>query len=78
MGPKMKKTVLVSEDELEQAIVRLYDSTHNIAEGAGAASTAAAYKMADHLRGKKVVLLLSGGNLTREKFTEILTKWQHI
>ncbi|MFC1557513.1 threonine/serine dehydratase, partial [candidate division KSB1 bacterium] len=70
--------VLVSEDELEQAIVRLYDSTHNIAEGAGAASTAAAYKMADHLRGKKVVLLLSGGNLTREKFTEILTKWQHI
>ena len=68
--------VLVSENELEQAIVRLFDSTHNIAEGAGAASTAAAFRYADMLRGKTVVLLLSGGNITREKFCEILNKWE--
>lgn len=68
--------VLVSESDLEQAIVRLFDSTHNIAEGAGAASTAAAFKYSDMLKGKTVVLLLSGGNITREKFCEILNKWK--
>jgi len=68
--------VLVSEDELEQSIVRLFDATHNIAEGAGAASTAAAFKFPDRIRRKKVVLLLSGGNLTRSKLIQILQKWE--
>jgi threonine dehydratase len=37
--------------------------THNLAEGAGAASTAAAWKLRDRLAGKTVVGVLSGGNL---------------
>ncbi|MCP4728201.1 MAG: threonine/serine dehydratase [bacterium] len=71
----LDEMVLVSEEEMEKAIIRIFDTTHNIAEGAGAASTAAALKIADKIRGKKVVLLLSGGNLTRVKFHEILNKW---
>ncbi len=67
--------VLVSEDEMEKAIISLFDTTHNIAEGAGAASTAAAIKYPEKIKGKKVVLLLTGGNLTRVKFHEILNKW---
>lgn len=55
--------VTVSEEELCAAVYRLYRTTHNIAEGAGAASTAAARQLATRLAGKKVVLILSGGNL---------------
>lgn len=75
MQKMIDDVVLVSEEDMERAIVRLLDTTHNLAEGAGAASTAAAFRYADRLRGKKVVLLLSGGNLTREKLSEILNKW---
>ncbi|MCP4723691.1 MAG: pyridoxal-phosphate dependent enzyme, partial [bacterium] len=71
----LDEMVLVSEEEMEKAIIKIFDTTHNIAEGAGAASTAAALKFTDKIRGKKVVLLLSGGNLTRMKFHEILNKW---
>lgn len=59
--------VLVSDDEIRRAIVLLLETTHQLAEGAGAAATAAACKIKDRLRGKKVVLILSGGNLTLEQ-----------
>lgn len=65
--------VLLSEDELYTAIALLLEATHNLAEGAGAASTAAALKLKDSLRGKKVVLILSGANLTRENLAKALT-----
>lgn len=65
--------ILVSEDELYTAIALLLEATHNLAEGAGAASTAAALKLKDSLRGKKVVLILSGANLTRENLVRALT-----
>jgi threonine dehydratase len=55
--------VLVSEDELKQTIVLLLEKAHTIAEGAGAASTAAAIQLKDRLQGQKVVCVLSGGNL---------------
>lgn len=55
--------VLVSEDELRQAIVLLLEKAHTIAEGAGAASTAAAMKLKDSLQGQTVACVLSGGNL---------------
>jgi threonine dehydratase len=64
--------VLVSDDELRTAIRMLFDYTHNIAEGAGAASLAAAVKLKDVLKGKKVALDLSGGNLTAEMLKSIL------
>jgi threonine dehydratase len=59
--------VLVSEEELRQAIVLMLEQTHNLAEGAGAASLAAAVRLKERLAGRKVVLVLSGGNLSLEK-----------
>ena len=64
--------VLVSETELKQAILTLLETTHQLAEGAGAASTAAALKLRSQLKGKKVALPLTGGNLTLQTLREIL------
>ena len=64
--------ILVSEDEIKDAIRLYVEKAHVIAEGAGAAPLAAAYKMRDRLKGKKVVLILSGGNLTAETLKGIL------
>jgi len=64
--------VLVSEGELKKAIITLLDTTHQQAEGVGAASTAAALKMRDRFKDKKVVLPLTGGNLPLKKFRAIL------
>ena len=63
--------VLVSEEEMKKAILTLLGTTHQLAEGAGAASTAAALKMREQLRGKKVALPLTGGNLTLENLSKI-------
>jgi len=64
--------VLVSDEELFGAIRLLFDHTHNIAEGAGAAAMAAALKLKDQLAGKKVGIDLSGGNITAETLKRIL------
>jgi len=55
--------VQVSEEELKNAIVTLLEKTHQVAEGAGAASTAAAFKLREQLKGKKVALPLKVGTL---------------
>jgi len=64
--------ILVSEDEIRDAIRLYVEKTHTIAEGAGAATLAAAIKIKDSLAGKKVALLLTGGNLTANMLKEIL------
>lgn len=64
--------VLVSEEEIKQAILTLLETTHQLAEGAGAASTAAAFKLQEQLRGKKIALPLTGGNLTLDTLHAIL------
>jgi len=64
--------VLVSEVEIKRAILTLLETTHQLAEGAGAASTAAAFKLREQLRGKKVALPLTGGNLTLQNLRAIL------
>jgi len=56
--------VLVSEEEIYRAIVLYLEKTHNLAEGAGAAPLAAAVNMRERLQGRKVALILSGGNLS--------------
>ena len=56
--------ILVSDAEMEQAIVTHLEKTHNLTEHAGAASLAGALKIKDQLRGKKVALIMSGGNLS--------------
>ena len=56
----------VSDEEMRQAMLTLLESAHVVAEGAGAASMALARKLAPELRGKRVGLVVSGGNVTRE------------
>ena len=63
--------VLVTNDELKQAMAWLLEATHNLAEPAGAAATAAAWKLRDRLRGKTVVGILSGGNCNLQLLAEI-------
>jgi threonine dehydratase len=58
--------VRVSETEMQDAVKMALEGTHNVAEGAAAASYAAAYKMQKELRGKKVVIVHSGHNIDRD------------
>ena len=64
--------VLVSDAALRDAIRLLLRLTHNLAEGAGAATTAAAFQMREKFQGKKVVAVLSGGNLDLRELANIL------
>lgn len=66
--------VLVSEEELRRSILLLLEKTHNLAEGGGAAALAGAIKLKDRLRGRKVAVILSGGNLSTEKLRWVLTE----
>jgi threonine dehydratase len=56
--------MLVTEEEIMRAMVWMIERAHTLAEGAGAAPLAAAYRMHDQLKGKKVGLVCSGGNTT--------------
>jgi threonine dehydratase len=64
--------VLVPDDAIKTAVLHLLHHTHNLAEGAGAAPLAAALQLKQHLAGKKVVLVMSGGNLSIEKLQTFL------
>lgn len=68
------RIVAVSEAEMRAAIRVIFSDTHNIAEGAGAAPLAAALQERDRLRGKKVAVVQSGGNIDRPLFAEILAE----
>jgi len=66
--------VLVSDQEINHAIRLLAQHAKQVAEGAGAASLAAAIKLGDQLRGKKVVGILSGGNIPLDRFAAIMAR----
>ncbi|MGD0639888.1 MAG: threonine dehydratase [Roseiarcus sp.] len=62
------RIVLVSDAEIAAAIRVYWTDTHNLAEGAGAAGLAAAMQESSRLAGKRVGLVLSGGNIDFELF----------
>src|SRR6185369_14226765 len=64
--------VLVNDDEIDHAIGLLSTKARQVAEGAGAASLAAAIKIQDRLRGKRVVGIVTGGNIPATTFAAIL------
>jgi threonine dehydratase len=64
--------ILLSEEEILQAMAWMVERAHTLAEAAGAAPLAAAYRMRDELRGKKVGLICSGGNTTLEQLRRAL------
>jgi threonine dehydratase len=57
------RVVQVEEDEIAEAIRLLWSATHNAAEGAGAAALAALVKERGRMQGRRVGLILSGGNI---------------
>jgi threonine dehydratase len=65
--------VTLSEDEIAEGVRLALRTTHNLAEGAGAASLAAAVKLRDDLQGKKIVCVMSGGNIDRAKLARVLS-----
>lgn len=65
--------VLVSDDEIREAIRLLWRTTHNLVEGAGAAATAATIKLRERMKGKNVVNIISGGNLDTATIHQIFT-----
>ena len=67
------RVVRVSDDEIADAIRAYYSDTHNLAEGAGAAALAALMKEQSLMRGSKVGLILSGGNVDAMPFATVLS-----
>jgi threonine dehydratase len=66
------RVVTVSEDEVAEAIRIYYTTTHNLAEGAGAAPLAALLKEKARYAGKRAGLILSGGNIDMPLFVQVL------
>jgi threonine dehydratase len=62
----------LSEDEIAEGVRLALRTTHNLAEGAGAASLMAAMKRRESLKGKKVVCVMSGGNLDTATLRRIM------
>ncbi len=68
-----ERIVRVNEENIRQAVIALYQDTHNLAEGAGAAAFAALMKERDKMTGKRVGVVLSGGNIDLELFQKVIS-----
>lgn len=66
------EVVEVTDEEVAAAMRLLFATTHNAAEGAGAAATAAAWRERASLAGRTVGLVLSGGNVDSDAFARVL------
>ena len=66
------RVVEISEEEIAEAMRLLYRHTHNVAEGAGAAAFAALMRERGRQAGRKVGVILTGGNVDAEDFRTVL------
>ncbi|MCH8288881.1 MAG: threonine/serine dehydratase [Candidatus Marinimicrobia bacterium] len=64
--------LLVSDEAIYDSLKLLIEHTHNLVEGAGAAPLAGALSIKNKLSGKKVVLVMSGGNISTSRLMDIL------
>jgi threonine dehydratase len=71
---RLEDFVLVSEDEIRAATIRMLEHTRNLVETAGAAPLAAALKLRDRLAGKRIALVASGGNVSLDQLRALLTQ----
>ena len=67
-----ERIVTVSDDEIRAAMRHLFTDTHNVAEGAGAAALAGLLQEKERMAGKRVAVILSGGNVDRPLFASVL------
>jgi threonine dehydratase len=68
----LSRIVMVTDGEVESAMRELFEATHQVAEGAGAAAWAAARKERARICGTRIAVVLSGGNVDREVYARVL------
>ncbi len=68
----LERIVMVDDGQVAAAMRTLFECTHNVAEGAGAAAYAAASAERARLRGQRVAVWLTGGNVDRAQFARVL------
>lgn len=66
------RIVRVSDDEIAQAMRLYHETTHNTAEGAGAAALAALLQERERQVGRRVAVVLSGANVDRARYAQVL------
>ncbi|VVN01944.1 L-threonine dehydratase biosynthetic IlvA [Pseudomonas fluorescens] len=71
-GAAATRIVSVSDDEIAEAMRVYYTDTHNLAEGAGAAALAALMQERAGMEGRKVGVILSGGNVDRAVYANVI------
>ena len=76
MADLLDDFLLVSDDEIHQAIGTLVDKAHTLAEGAGATALAGAIRYPEKVKGKKVAITVSGGNITVDQLQKSLNVYQ--
>ena len=64
--------VLVSDDEIRTAQALMIEATRNLVEAAGAAPLAAALRLREQLASRRIALIASGGNTSREQLLDVL------
>jgi threonine dehydratase len=72
IGKGAERIVEVSDAQIAAAMRLIYECTHNVAEGAGAAAVAAALSEKARLAGQRVAAVLTGGNVDRDVFAKVL------
>ncbi|HEK1771033.1 TPA: threonine dehydratase [Pseudomonas putida] len=66
------RIVRVSDDDIAQAMRLYHETTHNTAEGAGAAALAALLQERERQQGRRVAVVLSGANVDRARYVQVL------
>jgi threonine dehydratase len=66
------RIVEVTDEEIAEAMRAIYEDTHNLAEGAGGAAFAGALKEKDQHNGRRIGIVLTGGNIDREAYAAVL------
>jgi threonine dehydratase len=72
MWDSLDDFVAVSDDEIRSAQAQMIEATRNMVEAAGASPLAAALRLREQLAGRRVALVLSGGNASLEQLREVL------
>lgn len=71
-GTGAARIIAVNEEEIAEAMRVYYTDTHNLAEGAGAAALAALMQERDKMQGRKVGVILSGGNVDQRVYAQVI------
>ena len=74
LGAHLDDFLLVSEEEIRAAQRTMIEATCNLIEASGAAPLAAAFRLGDKLRGRRVALVATGGNVSPDRLVDLLSQ----